>query len=46
MIIPLEGLTLRCTRAPPALPSALSHLFAFSASFSASVQAMPVSFFR
>jgi hypothetical protein len=39
-------LTLRCTRTPPALPSALFHLPASSASFSASVQAVPVSFIR
>jgi hypothetical protein len=38
--------TLRCTRTPPALPFALSQLLATSASFSASAQAVPVSFIR
>jgi hypothetical protein len=42
----LIGLTPRSTWTPPALPSALSQYFAFSAPFSASVQAGPVSFFR
>lgn len=37
-------LTLRRTRTPPVLPFLLSHLPASSASFSASVQAWPVSF--
>ena len=40
------GLTLRSTRAPPALSSVLSQLPASSASLSASVQAGPVSFIR
>ncbi len=40
------GLTLRCTRTPPALPFVLSQHPASSASFSASVQAWPVSFIR
>jgi hypothetical protein len=40
------GLTLRSTRTPPALPSALFQLLASSAPFSASVQAGPVSFIR
>jgi len=39
-------LTFRSTRTPPALPSALSHHFASSASLSASVQAGPVTFLR
>ena len=39
-------LTLRSTRTPPALPSALSLRYASSASLSASVQAGPVSFIR
>ena len=43
---PLCGLTLSSTRTPPALPSVLSHRFASSAPFSASVQAGPVSFIR
>jgi len=46
MIIPREGLTLRSTRTPPALPPALSQLLANSAPFIASVQAGPVSFIR
>jgi hypothetical protein len=41
-----NGLTLRSTRTPPALPSVLSQLFASSASFNASVQVGPVSFIR
>jgi hypothetical protein len=41
-----ERLTLSSTRTPPALPSALSRHHASLASFSASVQAGPVSFFR
>jgi len=40
------GLTFRSTRTPPALSAALSQLLASSASFSASAQAGPVSFFR
>jgi len=40
------GLTLRSTRTPPALPSALSQLLASSAPLIASVQAWPVSFTR
>jgi len=40
------ALTLRSTRTPPALSSALSLRFASSASFIASVQAGPVSFIR
>jgi len=40
------ALTLRCTRTPPALPSALSQLLASSAPLSASLQAVPVSFIR
>jgi hypothetical protein len=40
------SLTPRSTRTPPALPFALSQLLASSASFSASVQAGPVSFIR
>jgi Na+/proline symporter len=40
------GLTLRSTRTPPALSSALSQLLAISAPFSASAQAGPVSFIR
>jgi len=40
------NLTLRSTRTPPALPSAPSNLPATSASLSASVQAVPVSFVR
>jgi hypothetical protein len=39
-------LTLRSTRTPPALPSALSLLPASSAPLMASVQAGPVSFTR
>ena len=39
-------LTLRSTRTPPALPSVLSLHSSSSASFSASVQAGPVSFIR
>ena len=42
----VAGLTLRSSRTPPALSSALSQLFAISASFSASVQAGPLSFIR
>jgi len=38
---PVSGLTLRSTRTPPVLPFVLSQLPAFSASFSASVQAGP-----
>ena len=40
------GLTLRSSRTPPALPSALSQYFANSASFIVPVQAWPLSFFR
>jgi hypothetical protein len=40
------GLTLSSTRTPPALPSALSQLLAFSAPLCASAQAGPVSFIR
>jgi hypothetical protein len=40
------SLTLRSTRTPPALPPALSQPHANSASVSASVQAVPVSFIR
>jgi hypothetical protein len=40
------GLTLRSTRTPPALPSALSQLLTSSAPLSALAQAGPVSFFR
>jgi hypothetical protein len=40
------ALTLRSTRTPPALSSALSQLPASSAPLSASAQAGPVSFFR
>jgi hypothetical protein len=40
------ALTLRSTRTPPALPSALSQLLAIPASFIVSVQARPVSCFR
>jgi hypothetical protein len=39
-------LTLRSTRTPPALSSALSQLLASSALFSASAQAGPVTFIR
>jgi hypothetical protein len=39
-------LTLRSSRTPPALPSALSQQFAISASFIASVQARPLSLIR
>jgi len=39
-------LTLRSTRTPPALHSDLSQPLATSASLSASVQAVPVSFIR
>jgi hypothetical protein len=46
MIIPREGLTLRCTRTPPALSSDLSQYFANSDSLIASAQARPVSFIR
>ena len=46
MIIPSEGLTLRSTRTPPALPFALSQLLASSAPFIVSAQAGPVSFIR
>ena len=45
-MIVLVGLTLGSTRTPPALSPALSHLPAFSASLSASVQAGPVSLVR
>jgi hypothetical protein len=41
-----KRLTPSSTRTPPALPSVLSHLSSSSASFSASVQAGPVSFIR
>ena len=44
--IQVAGLTVRSSRTPPALSSALSQLLAISASFSASVQAVPVSFVR
>jgi hypothetical protein len=44
--IPAIGLTLSSAGAPPALPSALSHLPASSAPLSASVQAGLVSFIR
>jgi hypothetical protein len=40
------ALTLRSTRTPPALPSALSQLLASSAPLIVSVQAGPVSFIR
>jgi hypothetical protein len=40
------GLTLRSTRTPPALSSALSLRYASSAPFIASAQAGPVSFIR
>jgi hypothetical protein len=39
-------LTLRSSRTPPALPSALSQQFANSASFTVPVQAWPLSFIR
>ena len=42
----LVALTLRSTRTPPALAGLLILVFAISASFSASVQARPVSFIR
>jgi hypothetical protein len=42
----LVGLTLRCTRTPPALPSVLSQLLATSVPLSASAQAGPLSCFR
>ena len=42
----VAGLTLRSSRTPPALSSALSQHLAISASFIVSVQAGPVSFFR
>jgi len=42
----VKRLTLGSTRTPPALPSALSHLPASSAPFSASAQAWPVSLIR
>jgi len=45
-LFPAIRLTLRSTRTPPALSSALSLRSASSASFSASVQAGPVSFIR
>jgi hypothetical protein len=50
-LVPIEAkmtsdLTLRCTRTPPALPFVLYQLLASSASFSASAQAVPVSFIR
>jgi hypothetical protein len=45
-LITHQRLTLRSTRTPPALPSALSQLLAISASFIVSVQAVPVSFIR
>jgi hypothetical protein len=41
-----SSLTLRSTRTPPAMSSALSHRSAFSAPLSASAQAGPVSFNR
>ena len=41
-----KRLTLRSSRTPPALPSALSQHFAISAPFSAPVQAWPLSFIR
>ena len=41
-----QRLTIGSTRTPPALPSALSQHFAISASFCASVQAVPVSLIR
>jgi hypothetical protein len=40
------GLTLRSSRTPPALPSALSQLLATSAPLVVSVQAWPLSFIR
>jgi len=43
---PRHRLTLRSTRTPPALPSALSQHSAISAPFVVSVQAGPVSFLR
>ena len=43
---PCDGLTLRSSRTPPALPSALSQHFAISAPFIVSVQARPLSFLR
>jgi len=42
----LARLTSRSTRTPPALPGVLFLVLAFSAPLSASVQAVPVSFFR
>ena len=41
-----SGLTLRSSRTPPALSSALSQLFAISAPLIVSAQAWPLSFFR
>jgi len=43
---PIHALTLRSSRTPPALPFALSHHFAISASLIVSVQAWPLSFIR
>ena len=43
---PVVGLTLRSSRTPPALPSALSQLLAIPAPLVASVQAWPLSFIR
>ena len=45
-VIYADGLTLSSTRTPPALPLALSHRPASSASLSTSVQAVPVSSIR
>jgi hypothetical protein len=42
----LFALTLRSSRTPPALPSALSQHFAVSAPLIVSVQARPLSFIR
>jgi hypothetical protein len=45
-MISTEGLTLRSSRTPPALSSALSQLPAISAPLFVSVQAWPLSFIR
>jgi hypothetical protein len=45
-MITTVALTLRSTRTPPTLPSALSQLLASSAPLVASAQVGPVSFFR
>jgi len=44
--IQAAGLTVRSSRTPPALPSALSQHFAISAPLIVSVQARPLSFIR